>query len=35
MLESTRFNGWNYGSALSGFSVDKVNIGVFNPDGIN
>lgn len=35
MLEVARFNGWNYGSAYSSFSADKVNIGIFNPDGID
>lgn len=34
MLEATAFNGWHYGTALSSLSMDKVNIGVFNPEGI-
>lgn len=34
MLEATVFNGWGYGTAEESLSIDKVNIGVFNPDGI-
>lgn len=34
MLETTEFNNWHYGTALSSLSVDKVNIGVFNPAGV-
>lgn len=34
MLEATVFNDWCYGTALSSLSEDKVNIGVFNPEGI-
>ena len=34
MLEATEFNGWHYGTALSSLSADKINIGVFNPEGI-
>lgn len=34
MLETTEFNSWHYGTALSSLSVDKVNIGVFNPAGV-
>lgn len=34
MLESTEFNGWHYGTAFSSLSLDKINIGVFNPAGI-
>lgn len=34
MLEHTSFNGWYYGTGIDGLSEDKINIGVFNPDGI-
>lgn len=34
MLEATEFNGWHYGTALSSLSKDKINVGVFNPEGI-
>lgn len=34
MLETTEFNSWHYGTALSSLLVDKVNIGVFNPAGV-
>lgn len=34
MLEATEFNNWYYGTALSSLSTDKVNVGVFNPQGI-
>lgn len=34
MLEFTVFNNWYYGTALSGLKEDKINIGVFNPEGI-
>ena len=34
MLEFTCFNGWFYGTPLKGLSQDKVNIGVFSPDGV-
>lgn len=34
MLEATEFNNWHYGTALSSLSTDKVNVGVFNPEGI-
>ena len=33
-IETTTFNGWMYGTPLSSLSLDKINIGVFNPDGI-
>ena len=33
-LEMSDFNGWKYGTFLSSLSADKVNIGVFNPQGI-
>jgi guanylate kinase len=34
MLEATEFNNWHYGTALSNLSKVKLNIGVFNPEGI-
>ena len=34
MLESTIFNGWYYGTMKSSLSIEKVNIGVFNPSGV-
>lgn len=34
MLEFACFNGWFYGTPLKSLSQDKINIGVFNPDGI-
>ena len=34
MLEATEFNDWHYGTALSSLSKDKINVGVFNPQGI-
>lgn len=34
MLETTEFNNWYYGTALSSLLMDKVNIGVFNPAGV-
>lgn len=34
MLETAEFNGWYYGTPLSSLKEDKINIGVFNPDGI-
>lgn len=34
MLEATSFNGWHYGTALDELSTDMINIGVFNPQGI-
>lgn len=35
MLEATCFNDWFYGTAYDSLSKDKVNIGVFNPEGID
>lgn len=35
LLESTKFNNWNYGTAKSSLKQDQVNIGVFNIEGIN
>lgn len=34
MLEATFFNNWCYGTSLDSLDKDKVNIGVFNPEGI-
>jgi guanylate kinase len=34
MLETTTFNGWNYGTPISSLEKDKINIGVFNPEGV-
>ena len=34
MLESTNFRGWYYGTLLDSLSETKINIGVFNPEGI-
>lgn len=34
MLEATEFRGWFYGTTLESLNSDKVNIGVFNPAGV-
>lgn len=34
MLEYTEFNGWYYGTAIDNLDPNKINIGVFNPEGI-
>lgn len=34
MFESTEFRGWYYGISEDSLSLDKVNIGVFNPTGV-
>ena len=34
MLEATSFRDWFYGTPLSSLDPDKINIGVFNPQGI-
>ena len=34
MLEATEFNGWFYGTDITALSPNKVNIGVFNPAGV-
>lgn len=34
MLEATEFNGWHYGTDSQGLIIDKINIGVFNPEGV-
>lgn len=35
MLEATCFNGWFYGTGFDSLRSDCVNIGVFNPEGID
>lgn len=34
MLEATEFNGWHYGTDSQSLIIDKINIGVFNPEGV-
>lgn len=34
MLEASSFNDWFYGTEKKSFDENKINIGVFNPDGI-
>lgn len=34
MIETTEFNDWYYGTSIKSLSKDKVNIGVFNPEGV-
>lgn len=34
MLEATEFNGWFYGTSFSELDKNKINVGVFNPSGI-
>jgi len=34
MLEATEFRDWFYGTTLESLSKDKINIGVFNPAGV-
>ncbi len=34
MLEATVFNGWAYGTAMDSLKPNKINIGVFNPEGV-
>lgn len=34
MLEATVFNDWCYGTSLQSLDTSKINIGVFNPEGI-
>lgn len=34
MLEATEFNGWHYGTDSQSLTIDKINIGVFNPEGV-
>ena len=35
MLEATSFNDWFYGTSYDTLSKDKLNLGVFNPEGIH
>lgn len=35
MLEATEFNGWFYGTDETSLSANKINLGVFNPAGID
>jgi guanylate kinase len=34
MLETTEFRNWFYGTPIESLSLEKINIGVFNPDGV-
>ena len=34
MIEVTKFREWYYGTSIEDLSLDKINIGVFNPAGI-
>lgn len=34
MLEATSFNDWFYGTSYDSLHEDRLNIGVFNPDGV-
>ena len=34
MLEATEFRDWFYGTPLTALSMEKINIGVFNPAGV-
>jgi guanylate kinase len=34
MIEATEFRGWFYGTLISSLAPDKINIGVFNPTGV-
>lgn len=35
MLEYTHFRDWFYGTATNGLDPNEINIGVFNPEGVN
>lgn len=35
MLEATSFRGWFYGTSIDQLDPDKINVGVFNPTGID
>lgn len=35
MLEVTNFRGWSYGTSIDGLKEDTINVGVFNPAGID
>ena len=34
MLEAAEFNGWIYGTCIEDLEEDAINVGVFNPEGI-
>lgn len=34
MLEATEFNNWFYGTEIKSLRKDKINIGIFNPEGV-
>ena len=34
MLEVSEFNNWFYGTCINNLKKDKINIGVFNPEGV-
>ena len=34
MLEATVFNSWGYGTTINSLNENKINIGVFNPAGV-
>jgi len=34
MLEATVFNNWCYGTSIRSLKNNKINIGVFNPEGV-
>jgi len=34
MLEATIFNNWCYGTSIDNLDINAINIGVFNPEGI-
>ena len=35
MLEVAEFNGWFYGTSLESLSKDKINISIYNPEGVD
>ena len=35
MIEASVFNNWCYGTAFSNLDKNKLNIGVFNPEGVD
>lgn len=35
MLEVTNFRGWSYGTSIDGLKENTINVGVFNPAGID
>lgn len=35
MLEATVFNDWCYGTSIKDLDIEKVNIGVYNPQGVS